>query len=115
MIKGSVAETNTFYGITELEDISRFLTEVFNFDTDRVKKIKNENFKHEVDNPWDKEKDDDNFISEGKEIKSDEQLNQLIEQRFNVDFNVVNSMPYSSWKVVEYVSSKIFGEIKNSF
>jgi hypothetical protein len=113
LIKGDThKDTDTFYGVKELEDISKILTEVFNFNTDRIKKVENKNFKQGVDSPWDKEKDVDNFVSEGKEVKSSKQLNQLIEKRFGVDFNKINQMPAYSLEAVNYVSESIFKEIK---
>lgn len=113
LIKGDThKDTDTFYGVKELEDISKILTEVFDFNTDRVKKVENKNFKQGVDSPWDKEKDVDNFVSEGKEVESSKRLNQLIEKRFSVDFDKINQMPAYSLEAVNYVSESIFKEIK---
>lgn len=113
LIKGDThKDTDTFYGIKELEEVSKILTEVFNFNTDRIKKVKNKNFQQGVDSPWDKQKDVDNFVSEGKEIESSKQLNQLIEKRFGVDFDKINQMPACSREAVKYVSGNIFQEIK---
>lgn len=113
LIKGDThKDTDTFYGFKELEDISKTLTEVFDFNTDRIKKVPNENFKQWIDGPWDKVKDADNFIPEGKEIPDSDKLNQLIGKRFNVDFTKVNKMPAYSLGVVDYISGAIFKEIK---
>lgn len=113
LIKGDThKDTDTFYGVKELEDISKILTEVFDFNTDRIKKVENKNFKQGVDNPWDKAKDADNFVPEGKEVKSSKELNQLIEKRFGVDFDKINQMPAYSLEAVQYISDRIFQEIR---
>lgn len=113
LIKGDThKDTDNFYGIKKLEDISKILTGVFDFNTDKIKKVENVNFKQGVDYPWDKVVDTNNFIPEGKEVESSEQLNQLISKRFNIDFNKVNQMPAYSLEAVNYVSGSIFNKIK---
>lgn len=113
LIKGDThKDTDTFYGIKELEDVSKTLTEVFNFNTDRIKKVPNADYRQGVDNPFEKMKDVDNFVSEGKEIDSSQKLNKLLSERFGIDFDKVNNMPSQSLEVVNYVSGKIFKDIK---
>lgn len=115
LIKGDThKDTDTFYRMKELEEVSKTLTDVFNFNTDRVKKITNEDFRPGIDSRWDKVKDVDNFVPEGKEIESSKQLNQLLSKRFDIDFDKVNSMRANSNEVVSYVSGKIFQETKMS-
>lgn len=115
LIKGDThKDTDTFYGIKELEDVSKTLTGAFNFNTDRIKKVPNENFKQGVDSPWDKVKEVDNFVSEGKEIETSKKLNQLLSERFEIDFDKVSAMPAYSLEAVRYVSEKIFHEIEKS-
>jgi hypothetical protein len=108
LIKGNIKEkTNNFYNIKKLEEISKILTESFDFDTDRIKKIENENFKQGKDAPWDKVKDVDNFVPEGKEIENDEKLNELLSSHLKIDFNKINGLPRASSDVVDLASSKI--------
>jgi hypothetical protein len=114
LIKGDThKDTDTFYKMKELEDVSKTLTHVFNFNTDRLIKVPNEDFRPGIDSPWGKVKDVDNFVSEGKEIESSEKLNKLLSERFNIDFDKVNKMDSYSLEAVDYVSEKIFQEIKS--
>lgn len=109
LIKGDTAEdTNNFYGIKSLEEVAKTLTEVFNFNTDRIRKDANINFKPGVDSPWEKFIDVDNFVPDGKEVESSKKLNELIGARFNVDFDKINQMPAYSTQAVKYISGNIF-------
>jgi|JI10StandDraft_1071094.scaffolds.fasta_scaffold140515_2 hypothetical protein len=113
LIKGDThKDTDTFYGRKELEDVSKILTEVFNFNTDRLARVPNKDFKPGIDSPWEKVKDVDNFVSEGREIESSQKLNQLLSERFDIDFNKVNQTHAYSLDVVNYVKEKIFQEIE---
>jgi hypothetical protein len=99
LIKGNVTEdTNKFYGIKELEEVSRILTDAFNVDTDRLKRVENKNFNSKTDHPVEKYKDVDNFVSKGKEIKSANELNKLMESRFGIDYEDMKSAPAYDWE-----------------
>ncbi len=113
LLKGDVRSgSNDFYGYKEIEEASRVLTEVFDFNTDRKKHVSNPEYDPSVDHGWERVIAVDNFIPDGKEIKSPEELNHLLEEKFGVDFNFVNSQPRYSNNAVKHVSDKIFSEIK---
>src|SRR6266404_7576034 len=57
VIKGNRREINNFYGIQALEEISRILTKVFDFDTSE-------------------------YIPEGKKVADNIELNNLLQKRF---------------------------------
>lgn len=114
LIKGHVSESNSFYGIQELEEISKILTGIFDFDTDRSKKVSNPDFKQGVSSPWEKTIDGESFVPQGKEIRDAEQLNLILGKEFDVDFDLVNKMPPGSNQAVKYVSEKIFKKINKN-
>lgn len=112
LLKGGVENgSNSFYDHYQLDEASRVLTEIFDFNTDRVQLGVNEDYNSETDAPFEKMKNIDNYVPDGVEIENIETLNKLPEDRFNVDFDIVNSMPYHSNQAVSYVSEKIFKEI----
>lgn len=109
LIKGDPEkETNDFYGKNELEEASKILTKVFDFDTDRKIRIPDPTFNSQTHSPWEKSMQVDNYVPGGKEIPSSESLNELLSHRFDIDFDKVNQYPAYSLEAVKYVSDKIF-------
>jgi hypothetical protein len=113
LIKGDIPkDTNQFWGHPELETISKILTQVFDFDTDRIKK----SFvppKGMPSNSWEKfkyEKTVENFAPNGHKITSDTQLNQILSSRFGIDFEEINNLPRSDWQAAKIASDKVFSE-----
>jgi|GEM_PF-7038052 len=104
--------SNNFYGSQELDDLSRILTKAFDFNTDRLQKVVNDNYDPEKDKPFEKMIDVDNFVPEGVEIVSANDLNQLLAKKFDIDFNEVNKSPAYSSGAVELSANKILSSLE---
>ena len=97
IIKGPRRNSNEFYGVKELEDVSTILTSVFDFDTSR--KIEPEG---EVI---------DGYIPEGSEIQNFEKLNELLGKKFDIDFSKLDVGDYNLALYYGMAAKKFFNEL----
>jgi hypothetical protein len=118
LIKGDTEkDTNTFYGNAKMEETSKLLTEVFDFDTDRKIKVEKPSATSQSSSSQlsamdklDSYEEVDGYLPDGNEITGNEKLNQLLANRYNIDFEYINKMPSQSLQVTELVKRKILGE-----
>lgn len=116
LIKAPTGTSNVFYNSKDIEKVSKILTETFDFDTSRLKNVEN-NFSEKlkpIDSIMNKIGEQvDEYVPKGREITTDENLNNLLSRRFSIDYNEINNLPEGSSEAFHKSADKILKEIIN--